>query len=153
MKKIFVIVGSTYPFDRLIKEIDKVNKKKELDIFAQIGETKYLPKNIKFVKFLEQDNIIKKIKKSDIIITHAGIGTIIDVLSLNKKLVLFPRLKKYDEAIDDHQIEICKAFEDKFGISWTKNEKEIVRLIKNTKKLNKIKKENKLVKEINNIIN
>ncbi len=153
MKKIFVIIGSTYPLDRLIKEIDKINEKKELDIFAQIGESNYLPKNIKFVKFLEHKSIIKKIKESDIIITHAGVGTIIDVLSLNKKLILFPRLKKYGEAIDDHQIEICKAFERKFGISWTKNEKEIEKLIKNTKKQKLLKKENKLVREISSIIN
>lgn len=150
MKKIFVIVGSTYPLDRLIKEIDKISNKYE--IFAQIGNSNYKPKNIKFKKLLEYDEIIKKIKWSDLVISHAGAGTIIDVLSLNKKLLLFPRLKKNKEAIDDHQIEIAKAFEKKFGIKYTTNEKEIEKLITQTKTIKKINKKNKLVNEIKGLI-
>lgn len=148
--KIFIITGSTYPLDRLIKEIDKIGNKYE--IFAQIGKSNYKPKNIKFEKFLEQEIIIKKIKWSDLVIAHAGVGTIIDVLSLNKKLILFPRLKKHKEAIDDHQLEICKAFEKKFGINYTTNEKEIEKLIKSNKKIKKIRKKNKLVNEIKGLI-
>jgi beta-1,4-N-acetylglucosaminyltransferase len=151
-KKIFVITGSTYPFDRLIKEIDKINKNKKYRILAQIGKSKYIPENIEFNDFLEYEDIIFRIKQSDIVITHAGVGTILDVLTQNKKLILFPRLKKYDEAIDDHQLEICKAFEEKFGINWTKNEQEIEKLINNVKIVKTNKKENKLVNEIKNLI-
>lgn len=151
-KNIFLITGSTYPFDRLTQQIDEINKNKKYNIFAQIGESEYIPKNIKFAKFLEYEEITTQIKKSDIVITHAGVGTIIDVLAQNKKLILFPRLKKYNEAIDDHQIEICKAFENKFRINWTKDANEIEKLINKTNTIKKTKKESKLVKEITKII-
>jgi len=114
--KIFVTIGSTYPLDRLIKEIDKLNENKNFEIFAQIGESELIPKNIDFSKFLNHYEMQKKITWADLIISHGGVGTIIDVLSQNKQLILFPRLKKFNEAIDDHQLEICKAFNKKYEI-------------------------------------
>ena len=149
--KIFVSVGSTFPLDRLIEQIDSLDLNK-FEIFAQIGETKYSPKNIKSSKFLDYDKLQQKIIWADLIITHAGIGTIIDCLTQNKKIILFPRLKKFGESIDDHQLEICKVFNKKYHIEWAANEKELKNLIKTNKKIKIIKKENKLVKEIERLI-
>lgn len=151
-KKIFVTVGSTYPFDRLIKEIDTLGENKSYDIFAQIGESKLKPENIKFKKFLEYEEIQKKINWADIIISHAGVGTIIDCLSKSKKLILFPRLKKYGEAIDDHQIEIAKAFEKKYKIKYALNEKDIIDKLNLTKKYIRNKKQNHLINSIKELM-
>jgi len=151
-KKIFVTVGSTYPFDRLIKEIDTLGKNKSYEIFAQIGETKFKPKNIEFEEFLEYEEIQNKINWADIVISHAGVGTIIDCISKNKKLILSPRLKKYKEAIDDHQVEIAKAFEKKYKIKYTLNEKNIVNLLNSTKKFIRNKKQNVLVNSIKELM-
>ncbi len=147
-KKIFVMVGSTYPFDRLIKQIDSL---KGFEIFAQIGESNFVPKKIKYSKSLSYSQINKKIIWADVVISHAGVGSIIDLISLKKKFILFPRLKKYNEAVDNHQIEICNAFEKKYEIKWTQNEKELLKLLKDLKPV-KINKKNKLVKEIEKII-
>jgi len=148
--KIFVTVGSTYPLDRLIKESNKFDTKK-FEIFAQIGESAFEPKNIKWTKFLDYDKLQEKIKWADVIISHAGIGTIIDCLSQKKQLILFPRLKKYGEAVDDHQIEICKAFEKKYNIKWPKNEKGLEKILKKDRQTH-LKKRNLLVKEIKGTI-
>jgi UDP-N-acetylglucosamine transferase subunit ALG13 len=137
--KIFVTVGSTYPLDRLIKEVDKLDPKK-FEIFAQIGESKLYPKNIKWKKFINYEEMQKKIKWADIILSHAGVGTIIDCLNQKKSLLLFPRLKKYGESIDNHQLEICKAFNAKFKINYFKNPNRI-----NFKIPKKIKIQNKSI--------
>lgn len=147
-KKIFVTVGSTYPLDRLIIEADKLDSKK-FEVFAQIGESNLKPKNIKYKKMLDYSEQNKKIAWADIIISHAGVGTILDCFSQKKQIILFPRLKKFGEAIDDHQIEICKAFEKKYGVKWTTNKLE--GLLNNVKPV-KINKKNKLLKEIEKII-
>ena len=76
--KIFVTVGSTYPLDRLIKEIETLNKDK-FEIFAQIGESKLNPE-LNYKKFLNYKEIQNKIKWADIVISHAGIGTILDAV-------------------------------------------------------------------------
>jgi UDP-N-acetylglucosamine transferase subunit ALG13 len=149
-KKIFVVVGSTYPLDRLIKEVDDFDLKK-FEVFAQIGESELKPKNIKFVNFLNYDKIQQKIKWADVVISHAGIGTILDCLTQNKKIILFPRLKRFGEAVDDHQIEICTTFEEKYGIKWTKNEKEIHKLLDGIRPV-KISKKRRLEREIEKII-
>lgn len=145
--KIFVTIGSTYPLDRLIIQMDKIGADKKYNIFAQIGESQLEPKNIKWTKFLNYTAGQKKMDNSDIIISHAGIGTIIEALSKNKKLILFPRLKEYGEAVDDHQLEICEAFYKKFGINYTVDLKKISKLIIKTK-LAKIPHKGSLLQEI-----
>ncbi|MDD4354261.1 MAG: glycosyltransferase [Candidatus Nanoarchaeia archaeon] len=145
--KIFATVGSTYPLDRLIKELDIIGENKKYKIFAQIGESNLIPKKIKFKKFLTYSEMQSKMKWADLIISHAGAGSIIDLLASKKRFILFPRLKKFGEAIDDHQEEICEAFEKKYGIKWTTNEKEIESKIISLKKT-KITKKTELIKEI-----
>lgn len=151
--KIFVTVGSTYPLDRLIKEIDIINKNKKYEIFAQIGKSEYNPKNINYAQFLDSATIQNKINWSDLVISHAGAGIIIDVLSENKKLILFPRLRKYNEAVDNHQVEIANAFKKKYQIKFTLNEKRLAKLIKSNQKGTKVSPNKKLIQEIKNIIN
>lgn len=149
--KVFALIGSTYPLDRLTKELDLIAENKKYEVFAQIGESTYLPKNIEYAKFLDSKELEKKIKWADIIVSHAGAGSIIDLLTSDKKFVLFPRLKKFGEAVDDHQIELCKAFGKKYGIKYTENEKELIELLKGVTKP-KITKDNKLVNEIKSLI-
>jgi UDP-N-acetylglucosamine transferase subunit ALG13 len=149
--KIFSTIGSTYPLDRLTKELDTLGTNKKYKIFAQIGESLYMPKHIDYAKFLSYKEMQDKIKWADLIISHAGAGSIIDLLISRKKFILFPRLKKYNEAIDDHQTEICKVFEEKYEISYTENEKNLAKLISTIKTI-KLTKNSKLVKEIKKII-
>ena len=46
----------------------------------------------------------------DLLITHGGVGSIIDGLKKNKKVIAIPRLKKYNEHTNDHQIQIVNNF-------------------------------------------
>jgi UDP-N-acetylglucosamine transferase subunit ALG13 len=61
-------------------------------------------------EFFEESDRKKLIAAADIIITHAGAGCIIDSLVAGKPTIVFPRLKKFGEHTDDHQLEIAKAF-------------------------------------------
>ncbi|MFQ6010411.1 MAG: PssE/Cps14G family polysaccharide biosynthesis glycosyltransferase [Candidatus Aenigmatarchaeota archaeon] len=107
---IFVTVGTPkYDFSRLIKKMDEVAKKK--NIFMQIGNTKYVPVNCKYKRFLSRKEFENRIKKSEVIVTHAGVGSIIDVLNAKKPIVVVPRRKKLGEHVNDHQMDITKEFE------------------------------------------
>ena len=143
--KILSLVGSTYNFDRLTKQIDELGANSKYSIFAQIGESNYHPRNIMWKKFIDYKEMQDKIKWADIIISHAGIGSIIDILASGKKLILYPRLKKFNEAIDDHQIEICKALKAKYGTDYF-TDKIIIKL--KVKKHKKHTNENRLVNAI-----
>jgi UDP-N-acetylglucosamine transferase subunit ALG13 len=150
---IFVSVG-TYKkgFDRLIKEIDLLKEKKLIkeEIIAQIGHGKYIPKNIKYEKFFEEEEMEKNIKKCTIYITHAGVGSVMKGLNFGKKIIILPRLKKFDEAVDDHQIEIAEKLSGK--IIYCKNEKEIKKAIGKQIIIKKRKKNNKIIEILDDYV-
>lgn len=111
---ILVTVGNTeFKFNRLFKIIDQLCDEKVLDgkkIIAQMGHSDYVPKNYDSFKFIQNDKFKEYLKKSDYVITHSGVGTIIGCLKNNKKTIVFPRLRKFYEHVDDHQIEIAESF-------------------------------------------
>ena len=113
---ILVLLGTQdKPFLRLLKmvskEIDKGNIKEK--VVAQTGYTTFSNEKITTFDFKSKDEIEKLIDKARIIITHAGAGTITECLEKGKKIIVVPRLKKYLEHTNDHQMQITKEFEMK----------------------------------------
>ena len=112
---IFVTLGSQkFQFNRLLKELDRLveNEKIEEEIFAQIGYSDHKPQNYKYKDFLERDEFKKHMEESDIVITHGGTGAIITAVKQEKKVIAIPRLAKYGEHVDDHQVEIIHEFQE-----------------------------------------
>ncbi|MBW8042197.1 MAG: hypothetical protein FVQ85_19660 [Planctomycetes bacterium] len=111
---IFLTVGTQFPFDRLVKFVDDAvsqNGFKE-EIFAQIGESSYRPHNFEGVSSLDKRLFDKRIREASGIISHAGMGTIMMALDNRKPLLVMPRLAKYDEVVNDHQVAIARKFEE-----------------------------------------
>ena len=112
---ILVSVGSQkFQFNRLLKEIDRLIENKTITdkVFAQIGVSDYKPKNYEYVDFMTQEEFNEKLRESNLVITHAGTGVIINAVKDNKKVIAIPRLEKYGEHVDDHQIQLIKQFEE-----------------------------------------
>ncbi len=112
---IFVCVGSReYQFNRLLKKIDELIEEGLITepVFAQIGQSDYLPKYYKYKRFLSVDEFKKCQEETDIIISHGGTGALVGALKLGKKVIAVPRLAKYGEHIDDHQIQISTVLEN-----------------------------------------
>lgn len=112
---IFVTVGSQkFQFNRLLEKIDELieNGVIKEEVFAQIGVSDYVPKNYKYVDFTTQDEFNKKIDVAKLIITHAGTGVIVNAVKKGKKVIGIPRLAKYGEHVDDHQIQLIDEFKE-----------------------------------------
>ena len=108
---IFVTLGSQkFQFNRLLQAVDKLQTDDE--IFAQIGYSDYKPKHYKYKRFLDREEYAKVMVLSDIVITHGGTGAIISAVKKGKKVIAVPRLKKYGEHVDDHQIQLVNQFTD-----------------------------------------
>lgn len=113
---IFLVLGTQkFQLNRLLREVDELIKNGLItqEVVAQIGNSDYKPLNYKYYHFLDKEMFDDYINKASIIVTHSGIGTIITALQAGKPVIVFPRLKKYEEHIDDHQLDIAKAFEKK----------------------------------------
>ena len=112
---IFVTVGSQkFQFNRLLKKIDEMIDKKIIKdkVFAQIGASDYKPLNYEYVDFMNQDDFNKKLDECDLLITHAGTGVIVNAVKREKKVIATPRLAKYGEHVDDHQIQLIQQFDE-----------------------------------------
>lgn len=111
---IFISTGSRkFQFDRLIKKVDELAGEGIVteEVFAQIAETKYIPKNIQYKKYLSPEEFKRYQTDADLIISHAGTGALIGALKLGKQLIAVPRLAKYNEHSDDHQLQVAEALE------------------------------------------
>ena len=62
---------------------------------------------------MSQSEYNQNIKNCELLITHAGVGTILEAKKNNKTVIVVPRLKKYNEHVDDHQQQIAYGFSKK----------------------------------------
>lgn len=112
---IFVTLGSQkFQFDRLLEQIDKLIDEKVItdEVFVQSGYSDYEMKHCKYEKFLDREEFAARMGKSDIVITHGGTGAIIGAVKAGKKVIAVPRLAKYGEHVDDHQVQLLEQFGD-----------------------------------------
>ena len=111
----FITVGTQrFQFNRLLKAVDKLIEEKRLEeeVFAQIGQSTYKPKFYEFKEFINGEEYNEVLRKSEIVITHGGTGTIIKAVKLSKKVIAVQRLKAFSEYVDDHQIQIINGLSE-----------------------------------------
>jgi UDP-N-acetylglucosamine transferase subunit ALG13 len=107
---IFVTVGEQLPFDRLIRTVDEWAGPSKKEVFAQIGRSAYKPQHISYKNFLTPEEFKENLLAADIVVAHAGMGTIITALELGKPILIMPRQTKFGEVRNDHQLATAKRF-------------------------------------------
>lgn len=91
--KIFITVGTT-PFDTLIRFCDE-NLDSALAVTMQIShDASYIPKRFDYLKFTS--DIVSCYQNADLVITHAGAGTIFTLLEMRKRIIVVPNLDRDD---------------------------------------------------------
>lgn len=112
---IFVTLGSQkFQFDRLLKKIDELIDLKVITdkVVAQIGASTYIPRNYEYVKFMDREKFAETMDECSVVITHGGTGVIIGAVKKGKKVIAVPRLAKYGEHVDDHQLQLLRQFDE-----------------------------------------
>ena len=108
---IFVTVGMhTVGFERLIKRMDEVAGTINEEVVMQIGHTKYTPQNAKCFQFTTEEELKELCQKARVVVTH-GAMTMVDALEQGTPVVVVPRLKRYSEVINDHQLDFARELE------------------------------------------
>jgi len=102
--KILVTVGTTR-FDTLIRFIDQTLEGSLIEFTFQISDGNYKPVNFPYFSF--SDDIETYYRESDLVICHAGAGTIFKLLEIRKKVIIVPNT----ERIDNHQLDIANFME------------------------------------------
>ena len=112
---ILVLLGTqNNSFHRLLEEIQKNidNGNIKEEVVVQKGYTKFESKDMTLYNQLPLDEIKQLTENADLVITHGGVGSIITSIEKNKKVIAVPRLKKYNEHVNDHQFDIIKSFDE-----------------------------------------
>ena len=126
---IFVTVGThEQPFNRLIEIIDKMKSEGVFDddVIIQTGYSTYEPKFCKWQKLYPYDKMLELVNQARIVITHGGPSSFIMPLQIGEIPIVVPRQKQYGEHVNDHQLEFCKAVEERFGnIIVAENDEQI----------------------------
>lgn len=115
---IFVTVGThEQQFNRLVQEIDHLKEQGKIkeEVVIQTGYSTYEPKYCEFQKIFPYDDMQKYIAEASIVITHGGPSSFIAPLQIKKIPIVVPRQHKFDEHVNNHQMEFVKEVAERFG--------------------------------------
>lgn len=118
---IFVAVGTQLPFDRLIRAVDDwcAQTGRGAEVFGQIGHLgpkNYTPKHFQWAEMIDAEVFRDKIETADVVVSHAGMGSIITAMSFSKPIVVLARRAEFGEHRNDHQFATVKRLGTRPGI-------------------------------------
>ncbi len=114
-------VGTSLPHDELIMKIDSLVKvgKIKADVVAQIGEGKYIPKNIEYVRFAP--SLEEYYLKAEIIVSNCGAGTIMENVTKGRKLIVIQN----PDITGGHEWELVTKMKEGDHLIWCKELDEL----------------------------
>lgn len=124
---IFVTVGTDNPFDRLVTAVDQwAGQTGRTDVFAQIGRSSLRPRHIESIAFLEPQEFRHRFELASVVISHAGMGTILSALHYCKPLLVMPRRAALGEQRNDHQLATARHLRNLGKIAVASDETELI---------------------------
>jgi UDP-N-acetylglucosamine transferase subunit ALG13 len=123
---ILVTLGTfNIEFPRPLKAIEKavIEKKITEKIIVQRGHTNFESDYLEVVQFFTPAELDKLYDEARVVVVHSGIGSVLSGVKKGKKLIVVPRLRKYKEHVDDHQLDLLNEFaKSNYIIPWNENE-------------------------------
>lgn len=117
------------PFDRLVSVVDDWVKAKKIKVVAQIGKSDKLFKNIHAFDYVSEDQLYRYIEEADIVVAHAGMGTILSALKIGKALIIMPRSAAKGEHRNNHQYGTASKIKNIDGVHVVWDEEDLVAML------------------------
>jgi UDP-N-acetylglucosamine transferase subunit ALG13 len=106
---IFVTIGTSEPFDRLIAALpDDASE----ELVVQCGQSSMRPAGAEVHEYLSYDELVTLVRRARVVVCHAGVGTILTALANGRRPIVVPRLARHGEAVDDHQVALARRLAD-----------------------------------------
>lgn len=127
---VFLTVGAQMPYDRLVCAVDRwAEFVAGVAVFAQIGDTLMNPNNLEHTKFLTPNEFRERVVWADLMVSHAGMGSIITALEYGKPIIVMPRLASLRETRNDHQVATASRLRAMAKIVVADNVNELTTLL------------------------
>jgi UDP-N-acetylglucosamine transferase subunit ALG13 len=105
---IFVALGTqAYPFDRLLRGLDGVDE----ELVVQGGASTHRPDGATWFDFLDFPQLVEYVRSARVVVSHAGVGSVMTAVGEGRRPVVVPRLVRHGEAVDDHQLAFARRME------------------------------------------
>jgi UDP-N-acetylglucosamine transferase subunit ALG13 len=102
---IFVTLGTqAFPFDRLLRGLEGV----EEELVVQGGSSTFRPPGATWFDFLDYPELLQQARRARVVVSHAGVGSVMTAVGEGKRPLVVPRLKRHGEAVDDHQLPFAR---------------------------------------------
>lgn len=128
---ILISVGTQLPFQRLVNAVDLwAETRKDVEVIAQIGPDKrHVPHNMQYFDFkpIEEFEVLQR--ECSLMVSHAGVGSIMKAIEFRKPIIIMPRSHKLREHRNDHQIATAKYFFNLPNVYVARDEFEIMTLL------------------------
>ena len=124
---ILVTVGTDGPFDRLVQAVDRwAGDSGRQDVVAQIGRSRLQPRFMRFQEFLDPLEFTRLFSSAELVIAHAGMGTILSALRYEKPLVVMPRRASLGEQRNEHQLATARHLMEMGKVTVAFDENELI---------------------------
>lgn len=111
---IYATVGTMFlDFPRLIRAMDAIARDTNERVVVQTGMGKTLPVHCEHFDFKPREEVLEIQRGARVVVCHAGIGCVSDALRMGRPLIVVPRLKKFGEHMNDHQLDLARAVQSR----------------------------------------
>lgn len=123
---IFATVGTQLPFPRLIKTLDQIAGRHGLEVMAQTSDPGGGAAHIEVRPYIDPREFDRFVRAADVLVGHAGIGTVLTAKKFGKPLIIFPRRASLNEHRNDHQLATASKLGHVQGVhvAWDDDELE-----------------------------
>ncbi|MHB1233709.1 MAG: glycosyltransferase [Burkholderiales bacterium] len=105
----FVSLGNAHqPFARLLEAVARLAPALPQPVVVQHGYTPFQGEGCEMMPFADMARFEQEVERAELLILHAGAGSVIHALRAGKVPVVAPRLARHGEHVNDHQLEFAR---------------------------------------------
>ncbi len=121
---IFATVGShpTYRFERFLRALESLPGEQ---LVVQYGPGEPPPNAARAVPWMTFAEIVEQMERAEHVVSHAGAGTILCAARAGQVPIVLPRLERFGETVDDHQLELARRLAEDGRVVIVENESEL----------------------------
>ena len=125
---ILVMTGSTgAPFDRLLATVERFDVSDE--IMVQHGPSRVRPAGARCFGFLPFHQLAELVREARIVVAHAGVGSILLCASQGHRPLVVPRLARFGEVVDDHQLDLARRLNQVGAVQCVEDPEDLPALL------------------------
>lgn len=132
---ILVTVGTQLGFDRLIEAMDRLTPTLGTEVIAQTGKGRYVPQHMTAFEKIAPSEFEALVMRAELLVSHAGIGSVLTAARYAKPIVLLPRQADLREHRNDHQMATVRKLTGRPGILIAQDETGLAQRISDARAL------------------